>query len=61
MAILHFVPDDEDPFDRGAVPDALPAGSHVAISHGTRDIPARLDMSPEEMAAMGRRSSGSTS
>ena len=56
MAILHFVPDDEDPFGIVArFRDALPAGSHVAISHGTRDIPARLDMSPEEMAAMGEK------
>jgi hypothetical protein len=56
MAILHFLPDDEDPV--GVVAryrDALPAGSHVAISHGTRDIPARPDMSPEEMTEMGTK------
>jgi hypothetical protein len=56
MAILHFVPDDEDP--RGIVAwfrDALPAGSHVVISHGTRDVPVRPDMSPEEMAEMGAK------
>ena len=56
LAILHFVPDDEDPF--GVVAryrDALPAGSHLAISHGTRDIPERPDLSPEEMAEMGAR------
>ena len=35
--------------------DALPAGSYVAISHGTRDIPVRPDMSAEEMAQMGTR------
>jgi SAM-dependent methyltransferase len=56
MAILHFVPDDQDPL--GVVArfrDALPAGSHLAISHGTRDIPERLDMSPEAMAEMGAK------
>jgi len=56
LAILHFVPDDEDPF--GVVArfrDALPAGSYLAISHGTRDIPARTDMSPEAMAEMGAK------
>jgi hypothetical protein len=54
LAILHFVPDDEDPFGIVArYRDALPAGSHLAISHGTRDIPERPDLSPEEMAEMG--------
>jgi S-adenosyl methyltransferase len=56
MAILHFLPDEEDPV--GIVKrfrDALPAGSYLAISHATRDIPARPDMSPEEMAEMGAR------
>jgi hypothetical protein len=56
MAILHFVPDDEDPFGIVArFRDALPAGSYLAISHGTRDIPARPDMSPEEMTEMGTK------
>jgi hypothetical protein len=56
MAILHFLPDDEDPF--GVVArfrDALPAGSYLALSHGTRDIPVRPDMSAEEMAEMGAK------
>jgi hypothetical protein len=56
LAILHFVPDSEDPF--GVVAryrDALPAGSHLAISHGTRDIPDRPDLSDEEMADMGAK------
>jgi S-adenosyl methyltransferase len=56
MAILHFVPDQEDPL--GVVArfrDHLPAGSYLAISHGTRDIPARPDMSPEAMTEMGAR------
>jgi S-adenosyl methyltransferase len=56
MAILHFVPDDEDPFGIVArFRDALPAGSYLAISHGTRDIPARPDMSPQEMTEMGTK------
>ena len=56
MAILHFVPDDEDPYGIVArFRDALPAGSHLALSHGTRDIPARPDMSPEAMAEMGAK------
>jgi S-adenosyl methyltransferase len=56
MAILHFVPDDEDPFGIVArFRDALPAGSYLAISHGTRDIPARPDMSREEMTEMGTK------
>jgi hypothetical protein len=56
LAILHFVPDDEDPFGIVArYADALPAGSHLAISHGTRDIPERPDLSPEEMAEMGAK------
>jgi S-adenosyl methyltransferase len=56
LAILHFVPDAEDPFGIvGRYRDALPAGSHLAISHGTRDIPERPDLSPEEMADMGAK------
>ena len=56
LAILHFLPDDEDPFGIVArYRDALPAGSHLAISHGTRDIPERPDLSPEEMAVMGTK------
>ncbi|WP_416905140.1 SAM-dependent methyltransferase [Micromonospora echinospora] len=42
VAVLHFVPDDEDPY--GAVArllDALPAGSHLVASHATGDhLPA---------------------
>lgn len=36
VAVLHFVPDDDDPYGivRELV-DALPPGSHVVISHGT--------------------------
>jgi S-adenosyl methyltransferase len=56
MAILHFVPDQEDPL--GVVArfrDRLPAGSYLAVSHGSRDIPVRPDMSPEAMTDMGAR------
>jgi hypothetical protein len=56
VAILHFIPDDQDPFGIVArFQDALPTGSYLAISHGTRDIPVRPDMSAEEMAEMGAR------
>ena len=56
MAILHFIPDDEAPLGIVArFRDALSAGSYLAISHGTRDIPVRPDMSAEEMAQMGTR------
>jgi SAM-dependent methyltransferase len=56
MAILHFIPDDQEPLAIMArFRDALPPGSYLAISHGTRDIPARTDMSAEAMAEMGTR------
>jgi SAM-dependent methyltransferase len=56
MAILHFFPDDQDPLGIVArFRDALPAGSYLAISHGTRDIPERWDLSPEAMAEMGAK------
>ena len=56
MAILHFIPDDEDPYGIVArFRDAMAAGSYLALSHGTRDIPARPDMSPEAMAEMGAK------
>jgi hypothetical protein len=56
MAILHFIPDDQDPLGIVArFRDALPTGSYLAITHGTRDIPVRPDMSAEMMAEMGAR------
>jgi hypothetical protein len=56
MAILHFFDDDEDPYGIVArFRDALPAGSYLAISHGTRDIPERSDLSPAAMAEMGAK------
>jgi S-adenosyl methyltransferase len=56
LAILHFIPDDQDPFGIVArFRDALPSGSYLAISHGTRDLPVRSDMSEQEMAEMGAR------
>ncbi|ORT92839.1 methyltransferase, partial [Frankia casuarinae] len=41
IAILHFVPDTDDPYRlvRRLV-DALPAGSFLALSHGTADFNA---------------------
>lgn len=39
VAILHFVPDDDEPRRLvGQLVDALPEGSHVAISHLTADF-----------------------
>jgi hypothetical protein len=56
VAILHFIPDDQDPLGIVArFRDALPNGSYLAISHGTRDIPARPDIPAEVMAEMGAR------
>jgi hypothetical protein len=56
LAILHFIPDEQDPFGIVArFRDRLPAGSYLAISHGTRDIPVRPDMSAEQMAEMGAK------
>jgi S-adenosyl methyltransferase len=56
LAILHFIPDDQDP--AGIVArfrDALPPGSYLAISHATKDIPTRPDMTPAQMADMGAK------
>jgi hypothetical protein len=56
VAILHFLPDDQDPLGIVArFREALPAGSYLAISHGTRDVPTRPDMSAEAMSEMGAR------
>jgi S-adenosyl methyltransferase len=56
LAILHFLPDDQDPLGILArFRDGLAAGSYLAISHGTRDVPDRPDMSPQEMAEMGKK------
>lgn len=38
VAVLHFVPDDADPWGLVArYVDALPSGSYLALSHGTAD------------------------
>ncbi|HEX6676731.1 MAG TPA: SAM-dependent methyltransferase [Actinomycetes bacterium] len=56
VSVLHFVGDEQDPFGIVArFRDAVPAGSYLAISHGTRDIPPRPDMTAEEMTEMGTR------
>jgi hypothetical protein len=39
LAVLHFIPDEEDPWKIvGQLTDALPAGSYLAISHATSDL-----------------------
>ncbi|NUP37865.1 MAG: SAM-dependent methyltransferase [Streptomyces sp.] len=41
VSVLHFVGDDEDPAGAvAALRDALPAGSHLVLSHGTQDFHA---------------------
>ncbi|HEV8647841.1 MAG TPA: SAM-dependent methyltransferase [Actinomycetes bacterium] len=56
VAVLHFIPDDEDPLGIVArFRDAVAGGSYLTISHGTKDVPARPDMSAEVMAEMGAR------
>jgi hypothetical protein len=56
VSVLHFVTDEQDPFGIVArLRDAVPAGSHLAISHATRDIPPRPDMTAAEMAEMAAR------
>ncbi|GAB3085074.1 SAM-dependent methyltransferase [Micromonospora schwarzwaldensis] len=44
VAVLHFVPDADDPYATVArLLDALPAGSYLAASHATHDhLPAQL-------------------
>ncbi|WDZ82475.1 SAM-dependent methyltransferase [Micromonospora cathayae] len=48
VAILHFVPDDDDPYGVVArLLDALPAGSHLVVSHATGDhLPVPLPPRP---------------
>ncbi|WP_225849452.1 SAM-dependent methyltransferase [Streptomyces sp. HPF1205] len=39
VSVLHFVPDEDDPAGLiAAFRDALPAGSHLVLSHGTSDF-----------------------
>ncbi|TDT31420.1 O-methyltransferase involved in polyketide biosynthesis [Streptomyces sp. BK208] len=48
IALLHFLPDDEDPYRvvRTLV-DALPRGSHLFLSHGTADQHPELQQETE--------------
>ncbi|MFC0003485.1 SAM-dependent methyltransferase [Micromonospora siamensis] len=42
IAILHFLPDGDDPYGvTRRLVDALPSGSHVVISHATTDLVPR--------------------
>jgi hypothetical protein len=39
LAILHFIPDESDPWRIiGQLTDALPSGSYLAVSHATSDF-----------------------
>ncbi|HTW01015.1 MAG TPA: SAM-dependent methyltransferase [Streptosporangiaceae bacterium] len=50
LAILHVIPDDDDPWDVvGRLMAALPSGSYLVISHPARDI------HPEQIAEMTNR------
>ncbi len=55
IAILHFVPDDQDPYGivRRLV-QRLPSGSYLAISHGTGDLdPVETDRAVRSYQASG--------
>jgi S-adenosyl methyltransferase len=53
VSVLHFVSDQQDPCGVVArLRQAVPAGSYLAISHGTADLPVRPDLSQVEMAEM---------
>ena len=42
MAVLHFVPDEQDPKGiLAAIRAAMPVGSYVALSHGVKDARPR--------------------
>jgi S-adenosyl methyltransferase len=56
FGILHFIQDDEDPYQIVRVlMDAMPAGSHLAVSHFAKDV------FPEQMAAFARAINGYSS
>jgi hypothetical protein len=49
IAVLHFIPDDADPYKiADTLMAAVPPGSHLVVSHTAKDI------FPEEMAAFAR-------
>jgi hypothetical protein len=52
VAVLHFIRDSDDPERIVArLRDAMPAGSHFAISHGTQDFSPERVMAAVESAA----------
>jgi len=56
VAILHFIPDDADPYGIvGRLVDALPSGSYLVMSHATYDF-----MPPETVAKLGAADGGPT-
>nr|WP_243407717.1 SAM-dependent methyltransferase [Frankia canadensis] len=55
IAILHFFPDDQDPFGIvRALLDALPAGSYLTLTHATADF----DPAADRQAAQAYRDRG---
>lgn len=56
VAILHFIPDDADPYGIvGRLVDALPSGSYLVMSHATYDF-----MPPETIAKLDAADGGPT-
>ena len=55
IAIMHFIPDEDGPYDiAGRLLDALPAGSYLALSHLTGDFdPQAWDSVAEVFAKNG--------
>ncbi|MEU6922274.1 MULTISPECIES: SAM-dependent methyltransferase [unclassified Streptomyces] len=48
IALMHFLPDDEDPYGLArTLVDALPAGSFLVLSHGTADQHPELKQETE--------------
>ncbi|MFC9463948.1 SAM-dependent methyltransferase [Streptomyces coelicoflavus] len=48
IALLHFLPDDEDPYGLlHTLVEALPSGSHLLLSHGTADQHPELKQETE--------------
>jgi hypothetical protein len=49
VAVLHFIPDPEDPFGLvQSLMDPMPAGSYLAVSHFTADSYAEADEAAQE-------------
>ncbi|MEU5715416.1 SAM-dependent methyltransferase [Streptomyces sp. NPDC020403] len=55
IALMHFLPDEQDPYGITRVlVDALPSGSYVVLSHGTADQHPELKQETETAYRKGR-------